>query len=54
MQGQRTKSKSRLLHWQTETTRLQAEIARWKAKEAQWQTERGYSTLNCPPNCRLV
>ncbi len=54
MQGQRTKSKSRLLHWQAERTRLQAKLgqlqaevtrlqakdAQWQAKEAQWQAER--------------
>ncbi len=54
MQGQRTKSKSRLLHWQAERTRLQAKLgqvqaeltrlqtenARLRAKEGQWQAER--------------
>ncbi len=46
MQGQRTKSKSRLLHWQAERTRLQAklgqvqaELTRWQAKTTQLQTE---------------
>ncbi len=47
MQGQRTKSKSRLLHWQAERTRLQAklgqlqaEFTRLQSKDAQWQAER--------------
>ncbi len=46
MQGQRTKSKSRLLHWQAERTRLQAklgqvqaELTRLQAKTTQLQTE---------------
>ncbi len=46
MQGQRTKSKSRLLHWQAESTRLQAklghlqaEVTRLQAKTTQLQTE---------------
>ncbi len=38
MQGQRTKSKFRLLHLQGENARLQAEVARWKVKDAQWQS----------------
>ncbi len=46
MQGQRTKSKSRLLHWQAERTRLQAklgqlqaELTRLQVKTTQLQTE---------------
>ncbi len=46
MQGQRTKSKSRLSHWQAERTRLQAklgqlqaEVTRLQAKTTQLQTE---------------
>ncbi len=39
MQGQRTKSKSRLLHWQAKTTPLQTENARLQTENARLQTE---------------
>ncbi len=35
MQGQRTKSKSRLLHWQAERTRLQAKLGQLQAERKQ-------------------
>ncbi len=50
MQGQRTKSKSRLLRWQAERTRLQAKLGQVQAELTRLQTENARSQTE---NARL-